>query len=224
MKKYHTIIPWILQKIGYILAWIVLKFFVHLEIRGKENLQDITKPLILAQNHTGELDSAIFALIWPLFSKQFPVYFVSNPKEKFHTFGWRSYIYGGAFFNMLGAYPIISGHHNYAYALQNHIFLLRKGKTVCIFPEGGRTRDGKLKPSHGGVAYLAYTTSTSVLPIATNTFYNLNWKEFFLRRRHIVVTIGKPMSYKEVVPSKTPYVADFQAGGQRVMEAIGKML
>jgi 1-acyl-sn-glycerol-3-phosphate acyltransferase len=224
MKKYHTVIPWILQKIGYILAWIVLKFFVHLEIKGKENLMGLKKPLILAQNHTGELDSAIFALIWPLCSEQFPIYFVSNPKEKYDTFGWRSYIYGGAFFNMLGAYPIISGHHNYAYALQNHISLLRKGKTICIFPEGGRTRDGKLKQSHGGVAYLSYTASTAVVPIATNTFYNLKPGEFFLRKRHITVSIGKALLPKEVVPEENPSVEDFKHGGQRVMDAIGKMM
>ena len=224
MKNYHYILPIILQKIGYIFAWLFLKIFVHLEISGKENLVSISGPLILAGNHTSELDPFIFALVLSFFSEHFPIYFVSNPEEKFKTFGWRSYFYGGAFFNMLGAYPIISGKHNYGIALQNHIYLVRKGQTVCIFPEGRRTKDGKLGVAHGGVAYMSYITSTPVVPIATNTFFNITRKEFFLRRRRVVVSVGRPILSSEVVPEKNPNVSDFKRGAQRVVDEIGRLL
>ena len=170
-KKYHYILPLILQKVGYVISWVILKIFVRLEINGAENLKNIDKPLILASNHTSEIDPAIFALVLPLFSKHFPVYFVSYPEGKYNQFGLRSYLYGGTIFNIFGAYPIAYGKKDYKLALENHINLLQLGRTVCIFPEGKITKDGNLSFGHGGVAYLSYTTKTSVVPIAINTFF-----------------------------------------------------
>ena len=46
MKKYYYIAPWILQKIGYCLSWIVLSFFVHLEIHGAENIKDDSADMV----------------------------------------------------------------------------------------------------------------------------------------------------------------------------------
>jgi 1-acyl-sn-glycerol-3-phosphate acyltransferase len=224
MKSYHYFLPLVLQKIGTALSWAIFLFFVHVEVRGREHLKNIKGPLILAANHTSELDVAAFSLAMPFFSRLLPLYYVANPAEKFKTFGWRSYFYGGAFFNMLGAYPIISGRHNYGISLQNHIYLIRKGRTVCIFPEGGRTRDGKLRPARGGIGYFSYITSTSVVPIAINTFFGMTWKDFFFRRKSIVITVGIPMPSYDIVPEKNPTVADFQRGAQRVVDRIGELL
>ncbi len=258
MKKYHYIAPYILQKIGYVISLVLFRFFVHLEIRGKEHIPHTlqllndkpkddasftafniistgqvnerrqntrgTPVLIFAANHTSELDPAIFALVLPYLSAHFPLYFVANPKEKFKTFGWRSYFYGGKFFNMLGAYPIISGQKNYEVALQHYIELLQAGRTVCIFPEGGRTKDGSLLVGHGGVAYLSYTTRSTVVPIAINTFFDLSWKTFFLRKRKVVVTVGVPIRSKEIVSGINPTIEDFRRGGSLVMDRIGELL
>jgi 1-acyl-sn-glycerol-3-phosphate acyltransferase len=224
MRSYHYIIPIVLQKIGTILSWILFSIFFRLEVRGREYLKDVKGPLILAANHTSELDVAVFALAMPFFSKALPLYYVANTAEKFKTFGWRSYFYGGVFFNMLGAYPIISGRHNYGISLQNHIYLLRKGKTVCIFPEGGRTQDGKLRPARGGIGYMTYITSTPVVPIAIDTFFGLDWKTFLFKRKKILITIGAPMLSADIIPEKNPNVEDFKRGAQRVVDRMGELM
>lgn len=224
MKKYYYFFPLVLQKIGYVISWIALNFFTRLEINGRENLKNLGKPLILASNHTSEFDPAIFALILPIFSRLFPLYYVAFSKEKYGQFGLRSFLYGGKLFNLFGAYPLNYGHKDYEISLENHINLLKLGRTVCIFPEGRITKNGNLSPAHGGVAYLSYISSADVMPISINTFYNLSFKDFILRKRKVVVNIGLSIKTKEIVPQENPTVEDFKMGGQKVVDEIGKLL
>lgn len=224
MKDFYYLIPLILQKIGRTIFLVLFKIFLRIEIKGDKEFLKSNKPLILAANHTGELDPVIFSLILPFFSKFFPLYFVSNPQERYKSFGWRSVFYGGQFFNMLGAYQIFSGKKNYAYSLQNHIKLLTKKRTVCIFPEGKRTTDGNILPARGGVGYLSWTTKTPVLPVSINTLYGLTLKDFFLRRKKITVFVGKPIMPEEIISNPNPKVKDFQNGAQMVMNIIEENL
>ena len=226
MKKFKYYAPLALQKFGYAIFFLVYKFFVQIEVKGRENLCGFNGPIILASNHTSELDATALPLALPFFSKLFPVYFVANPTEKFKTFGWRSYFYGGVFFNMLGGYPIHSGQKNYAISLDNHIKLLRKGRTVCIFPEGKRTLDGKLNPAHGGLGYLAYVTGATVVPIAIDTFFNISAQDFFLCRRKVMLTICKPIPANKIISPqiKNPCVSDFRSGAQMVLDRINGVI
>ena len=226
MTKFKYYSPLVLQKIGYSVFFLLYKFFVRFEIRGRENLRGLSGPIILAANHTSELDPPAMALTLPFFSKLFPAYFICNPTEKFKTCGWRKYFYGGVFFNMLGAYPIFSGKKNYAISLDSHIKLLRKGKTVCIFPEGKRSRDGRLGTARGGLGYLVYTTGATVVPICLDTFFNVTFRDFFLRRRKVTVTICKPIPANKIISPKikNPCVATFRAGSQTALNRIGEVL
>ncbi len=226
MKKFKYYTPLVLQKIGYILFGLAYKFFVRLEVCGSENLSGIAGPIILASNHTSELDVTAIPLILPFFSKIFPIYFVSNPTDKYKNFGWRSYIYGGIFFNMLGGYAVYSGHKDYATSLENHIFLLRQGRAVCIFPEGKRTRDGKMNPARGGLGYLVYSTGATVVPVTIDTFFNISIVDFLLRRKKVTITVDKPILPDEIISPaiKNPSVLDFQSSAQKVLNKIAEAI
>lgn len=213
-----------MQKIGYVIFFILYKIFLKVEIEGRENLKDLSGPIIIAANHTSELDPTAIPMVLPFFSSFYPIYFVTNKTEKYKTFGWRSYVYGGWFFNILGGYPVYSGHKNYAIALNDFILLLRKGRTVCIFPEGKRTRDGQLNPGRGGLGYLAYTTSATVVPVAIDTFFNISFWDFVFRRRKVIITICQPMLSNEVVSVINPKVQDFRDGSQKVLDKIREKL
>lgn len=224
MNKFHYYIPIFLQKVGYIVFTLAYKTFVRMEIKGKENLRNQKGPVIIAANHTSEIDVTIASMLLPFFSALLPIYFVSDPKEKFKSFGWRNYIYGGIFFNLLGGYPIHSGHHDYATSLENHIDLLKNGQTVFIFPEGKRTRDGNFNLARGGLGYMVYETGAVVVPVSINTFYNLSWKEFLLRRRKVTVTILPAMTKSELFETDTPIVDDYRQASQIVLDAIGEAM
>ncbi len=224
MGKFYYYIPILLQKIGYVVFYPLHKFFVRLEVRGRENLLNIDGPIIIAANHTSELDTTLVHLALPFFSKFYPIYYITNPRDKYKTFGWRSYLYGGVFFNILGGYAVHSGHRNYAYALDSHIRLLRKRKTILIYPEGKRTLDGKMNPARGGLGYMVHTTGAVVIPLAINTFFNMSSGQYFFRRRKVVMTILPPMTQKDLIDIQNPNVEDYRNAGQKVLDRIGMIL
>ncbi len=215
---YYTVI--FMQKLGYIVFYPLHKIFVSIKINGRENLIGLNKPIIIASNHTSELDVTIAPLLFPFFSKFFPIYFVSNSREKWRTFGWRNYIYGGVFFNMLGGYALYSGHHDYAISLEQHIDLLKNGRTVFIFPEGRRTLDGNLGPAHGGLGFLAYTTDATIVPIAINTFYDMSLPKYFSGSKKVVINILKPIHKSELFNTANPSIDDFKNVSQIVLNKI----
>lgn len=194
---------------------------MHLEVKGLGNLEEEPGPFIFAMNHTHELDATTFPLMLPLWSRHFPLFFVAAAKERYKTFGWRGYFYGGRFFNALGAYSVFSGHQNYAYALQTHEKILKKGYSVCIFPEGKRTPDGNLGPARGGLGYLAYATGVKVVPVAVSGFYKLSLVDFLFRKRKVVLTIGEPMQLSISEPTTKEA---FTEAGEKVMGEIKKIL
>lgn len=200
---------------------------MSIEIRGRENIKNVKGPIILAPNHTSELDVTAIPQVLPFFSTFFPIYYVTNPDDEYKSFGWRSYIYGGCFFNMLGGYSVHSGHKNYAKSLENHIKILKKGYTLCIFPEGKRTLDNHMNPARGGLGFLVYTTGATVVPIAIDTFFNMSVVEFFTRKRKVIISILKPMTALEVMPIQAPdvpTVEEFRGAGQKVLDKIKEVL
>ncbi len=223
-KHYYYWTPYLLQKLGYIVFWPIYKFFVRLEVVGRENLEGLKLPVIIASNHTSELDATCFSLAFPMFSSVFPLYYVSNPKERYKTFGWRGYVYGGRFFNMLGAYSIHTGHKNYGVSIEDHIRLLMKGRNVFIFPEGKRTVDGNMNPPRGGLGYMVYITGSDVLPIAIDTFFNITWRDFFMRRRKVRLTILPPVKSKELLSTPSPKVDDFSGSSKKILDKIKDVL
>lgn len=194
---------------------------MHVEVKGLGNLEKEKGPFIFAMNHTHEADATAFPLMLPFWSRHFPIFFVANSAEKYKTFGWRGYFYGGKFFNALGAYSVFSGQQNYAYALQTHEEILKNGYSMCIFPEGKRTPDGNIGPARGGLGYLIDASGVPVVPVAISGFFNISLADFFSGRRKLVLTVGNPLHITVPEPhTKEAYVA----AGEEVMREIGKML
>jgi 1-acyl-sn-glycerol-3-phosphate acyltransferase len=229
-RKYHTYWPIFLQAIIYAISYVLFKTFCRLTVRGSENVLELQRQvkggqgIIFAANHSSEWDGPLIRVGLPFFSKLSPMYYVSMKKEGYTQSGWRRYIYGGKFFEMLGAYPVYSGQKDYAYSLQNYIQLLVLHKSVCIFPEGRRTLDGSLAPARGGVAFLSHSTKAPVIPVAVKGLVRLNLRDFILRKRTVEINFGKVIYAKEIVPQENPTIEDFRKGSQAIMERIKEML
>ncbi len=64
----------------------------------------------------------------------------------------------------LGAFPINRRSTVNTDALKKAIELINMGAAVIIFPEGTRSRHGKMLPAKAGVGYIAHATSAPVMP------------------------------------------------------------
>ncbi len=216
-----------MQKVGFVVFFILHKIFVRIKVEGRENLVGLKaqgRPVILALNHTSELDVTASPLILGFLSPLYPIYYVTAPKDVFNSFGWRNYIYGGIFFNILGGYPIRSGFKDYETSLETFIDLLDNKQTVLIFPEGKRTPDGTVQRARGGLGFLVYETGATVVPVAVNTFHDMAWWKYFGMQRRVKITILPPVLSEELVVKAEPVVEDYQEASHKILETIGKVL
>jgi 1-acyl-sn-glycerol-3-phosphate acyltransferase len=131
----------------------VLRIGCRIRVEGKEHVPD-SGPVILASNHRSFLDSIFIPLVIPR-----RVTFVAKA-EYFDDkrVAW--------FFRGVGQIPIRrEGGSASERALQSAMEVLEAGGVFGIYPEGTRTRDGKLHRGHTGVARLALRTGAPIIPM-----------------------------------------------------------
>jgi 1-acyl-sn-glycerol-3-phosphate acyltransferase len=76
---------------------------------------------------------------------------------------------------------------------------LKKRDTIGIFPEGTRSKDGKIKEAVAGVAIIAHKSGMPVLPIGISGSYEAYRPEWILPRPGKVrVKIGRPFLLRKV--------------------------
>ena len=68
---------------------------------------------------------------------------------------------------------ILENPHATLSSLGGAVKALRAGMPLLVFPEGGRTADGELKPFLSGAAYLAIRAQVPLVPIALKGVYDL---------------------------------------------------
>src|SRR5699024_9639655 len=71
------------------------------------------------------------------------------------------------FFDSVGSIPVERGDHSASVtALKQLVDFIESGDGVGIYPEGTRSRDGRLYRVRTGVGWLALTTGVPVIPVA----------------------------------------------------------
>jgi 1-acyl-sn-glycerol-3-phosphate acyltransferase len=228
MKKLKYISPLILQTIIWIPTRIIFFLFGRLRVRGLENLTTINGSVIFAPNHSSELDPVLIPASLAFFSRLMPMFYTSREQSFYKYSSWRKYIYGGTLFKLWGSYPVYPGKNNFDLSLPNHIEILRNNKSLCMFPEGKKTRDGNLGLPKAGVAYLAQLTQCAVVPVYISGVYQTKFSDFILRKNKISVTFGRPLYYQDLLKENSDVVSPtnyqkYQSGAVIVMTKIKEL-
>ena len=102
-------------------------------------------------------------------------------------------------------------------AIKTAVKILKDGKCLGIFPEGTRSKTGKLGKAESGVSLIAAMTKAQIIPAAIVDTEKIFSKEKFLPR--LAVVYGKPMKFSGSTKDKEA-LANF---AQDIMSAIAKL-
>ena len=167
---------------------ILLKIYNRCSVKWLEKLNPNEK-FIVACNHVSNLDPLTVGCFFPRMLKYFA------KEELFHNKIF------GACIRALGAVPVDrESNASAAGALRGFIKLYQEGSDVLIFPEGGRSLDGKLQPLEGGVALIAARTKAPILPVfIKGSFEAMPTGAKFVKPKKITLTFGKPLRFSDDV-------------------------
>jgi 1-acyl-sn-glycerol-3-phosphate acyltransferase len=145
---------------------------------------DTSRPLVYAVNHASALDIPVLYVYLPF---QFRI----------------------AFKKELLAYPIVGWHlrrsgqicidqQNPAGSIgsiRSALKSLKAGMPLVIFPEGGRTPDGQVKPFLPGAFFLAIKAQVDIVPVAlVGTYDLLPMDTYHIKSRPLEMRVGQPIS------------------------------
>jgi 1-acyl-sn-glycerol-3-phosphate acyltransferase len=83
---------------------------------------------------------------------------------------------------------------------------IKAGGAVIIYPEGGRTEDGRLQPGKPGIGMIVAATGCPVIPAHLNgTFDVLPPGARWIRLRPVRVTFGEPMEFSARLKGRIPF-------------------
>ncbi|VVB81681.1 Bifunctional protein Aas [uncultured archaeon] len=173
--------------ISKIIFWPILWTFIK-KIEGIDNLPN--KPFIIAANHQSYIDGIILMFLVAWYKDKQLCFFTTN--EKFTGPLW------DPLFEHFGAIRVNG-------SLKKGLRAIRQGKCLGIFPEGGRTPDGKVQPlEHTGLGALALLTKAPIVPVGIQTYKFWNRHELMPNfKKNIVIKIGKPMKFTAKPTKKT---------------------
>jgi 1-acyl-sn-glycerol-3-phosphate acyltransferase len=161
----------------------IARFFLDYgapEVEGREHIPP-HGAFIFASNHASNLDPPVLALASPR-----PLTFLAKV-ELFHKPIFSRLI------RSLGAFPIVRGSRD-SKAMVTAVEFLKRGHCLVVFPEGTRTRTGRMGRIRSGVAVLAVKAGVPIVPAYIEGTFAAWPKGGKLRRAPVRVRIGAPIS------------------------------
>jgi 1-acyl-sn-glycerol-3-phosphate acyltransferase len=180
---------------------------VRLQVRSHAKL-DPRQPYVVMANHSSSVD------IWAVFlAVPVPLRFIAKKQlGQIPLFGWA--MRAGRFI-FIDRQNAASARRSIAEAANR----IREGRSVVIFPEGTRTRDGRLGPFKKGGFHLAINSGAEIVPVAIRGSRDVMPRgSLFIRAGAVAIEIGAP------IPTTGVTTADRAALIQKVRARIAEML
>ncbi len=146
---------WLIKLVGTPL----LRYLYRIRVEGLEHVPG-TGPAILASNHLSYVDSVVIPVVAPRH-----IAFLTK-SDYFTGTGVKGALIRW-FFTTIGQLPVRRDEHRASQtALETALQVLRAGEAFGIYPEGTRSRDGRLWRGRTGVGWLALEAECPVVPVA----------------------------------------------------------
>ena len=144
---------------------------------------DLSRPHVFVANHSSALDI-------PVLYTGIPRQFRIVAKEELFR-----YPFMGWHLRRSGQVPIVlDAKVSSMRSLLRAVPGLKGGMPLVVFPEGGRSVDGKIQPFMSGAAYIAIKAEVDIVPMAiVGTFDALPMNKFHIRPGKIELVVGDPI-------------------------------
>lgn len=166
----------------------VVRSVTRVSVTGADNLKGLKGPCVVVANHASHLDATLIVTSLPY--SQTKNLAVAAAADYFYSRWWKKAA-TSLFFNTYAVHR--TGERK---TKGTSLRLIEEGVSVAIFPEGTRSRDGKLKRFTPGAAALSVTTQVPMVPIALIGTYEAmpvgRWWPVS-GRPTVQMLIGKPM-------------------------------
>ena len=165
-------------------SWLITQtIFSPVRVSGLDAI-DTSRPHVYAVNHASALDIPVLYVYLPF---QFRIVFKSE----------------------LLVYPVVGWHlrrsgqicidqqnpANSVGSIRSALRGLKSGMPLVIFPEGGRTPDGLIKPFMPGAFFLAIKSQVDIVPVAlVGTWELLPMNTYHVKCRPLEMRVGQPIS------------------------------
>lgn len=192
----------------YIGLWIVrFAYFLafRIQVEGKENILR-HGGIVLASNHRSNADP-------PLLATRLPghrcVFMAKEELFRNPVFGW--------LIRHLGAFPVTRGSGDTG-VIDVAVQHVKNGRTLMIFPEGTRSKDGRVGRGKTGVAVVAAKTGADVIPVGISFQGKLHF------RSKIIIRFGKPIAASSLALSADPRPKELGALKTMIMTEIRSLV
>jgi long-chain acyl-CoA synthetase len=196
------------------------RLFAWIRVEGREHVQSLSDPVILASNHQSHMDVPVILAALPsryryrvatAMSKQYfdPHFFPQqHPWSRWLT---NSLLYYWVVL-LFHAFPFPQRGSGVRETLRYVGDLIFSDFSILIFPEGKRTERGEINPFQPGVGMMASRLDLPVIPVrldGLDRVLHRNWK--MARPGRVRVTFGPPLHLEG---------EDYAALAQRVEDAV----
>lgn len=170
----------LLYRAGWGLSWLLLRMYCRGRVTGAEHLP-ATGPALIAANHASVLDPPFLGA-----ATRRPLTYLARAT----LFDHRLF---GAVIRRTNAIPVDRDGGGPA-GLRVVLQALAAGRAVVLFPEGTRTRDGRLQPLKPGVGLIALKSAAPVVPAwIEGSFRVLGRNRRLPRPARVEVRFGPPV-------------------------------
>jgi 1-acyl-sn-glycerol-3-phosphate acyltransferase len=188
-------------------SWLIAKtMFSPVKVTGLDKI-DASRAYVYAVNHASALD--------------IPVLYVHLPFQFRIAFKKELLSYPGVGWYLKQSGQICLDQQNPARSvgsIRTALKGLRTGMPLVIFPEGGRTPDGEIKPFLPGAFFLAIKAQVDIVPVALlGTFDLLPMNTYHIKCRPLEMHVGDP------IPTAGLTTRDLEALSNRVKTEMEKL-
>lgn len=193
------------------LCGVLVKYYLRLSVKGRENLHKVKGGAIYAVNHTSYLDPMIAGV-----ASDRVVYYMARKSLYRHK-------YFGALLRRVNTVPLDRDSADLK-ALRQMMKLLKEGNLVLMFPEGTRSLDGNFLPARPGVGLMALRMKVPVIPAYVKGSHDSLPKHAkFPRFVKVGIIIGEPIYFDKWLTKKTFEKSDYQEVADLVMDKIKEL-